>query len=902
MRSKRWDPASKDLDGLLFEGAPALLGQLDDLVRRPRRWWRETLLPIIYLVCEPTARNPLDGLADRLRQARGVLHSRVNGRETPLAGNGQPAEKSIRQLLDGVVADLSQRSGRGRPLRFPHYSLAIWLAGLIMNHTTQHQPDQPGRRVDNALQEFIKKRYRLQNRTASTEVNVINEIPWWVRIPVLLLPPLGIRLMRAFWRPPHWVARNRISSHHSAGSFRGLARKFMEQGSGEHQHDIQQDEIDRLLVDAFMEDLRRGYRRTTPFFFGRRRTTYPVLLIDQIGPTTAGLRLLRLISDYRTDYLRKNTTGPGRQPRERAYFHPLLIIAQGDSSALDGMAPSNYRPADHDSHSVADIKFYYSEWYRALTDSDRTWFIPLRVPIERPPPGLRAALTDMHLPVAPRPVMPFVVAALLIAVGSFTSYSTYYTHCGAWYWEPQLQRQVLTTDRDQCIGLGPSNHRFFGDVNDVYGMNPKLANDLKKVEDLIHRANEEAIKNPSYLTVVYLSQLTSRDVADYRSELEQLRGIAAAQKGSLRDRPVRVLLANGGDGMDYGKAAAEAIAREAGEDDTLVTVVGMGASRTGAREAIIRLARTDTHIPMIGTFISATDLATNASPYYHQIGATNQREAEVGAFYAETRLGARNATIYYPSDKDDLYGNDLRNQAKRAFEARGLAVREKLFRINPGNDGDDINSAGRDACDVGPDGVAFYAGTAAQLPVFFKGMQGKCEASYPHFLGGVSVGRFVLDGGLNEFPGLTVDYLSKASRLAWGSDCGGTPHSVGFFVVYQELFGEGACLSTRRGGSLLAYDTLLVFTQGVRNTGVDRPSPDAVLRGIENISSEGAGPLRGVSGQIDYPRTGNQAIPKDKATLVLRGRAAAEPERVLLCGQHDTAQPPPDNCSAPLSP
>jgi hypothetical protein len=346
MRSKRWDPASNDLGGLLFGGAPALLSQLDDLVLRPRHWWRETLLPILYLACEPTTKNPLDGLADRLRQARGVLHSRING----LAENGQPSENSIRRLLDGVVADLSQRSGRGRPLRFPHYSLAVWLASLIMNHAMPHQPDQHGQRIDNALQEFIKERFRLQNRTTRTEVSVINEIPWWVRIPVLLLPPLGIRLMRVFWHPPQWVAKNRISSDHSAGSFRGLARKFMEQGSGGHQHDIQQGEIDRLLVDAFMEDLRRGYRRTTLFGVGRRRTTYPVLLIDKIGPTAAGLHLLELISDSRTDYLRKNTAGPGRQPRERAYFHPLLIIAQGDSSTLNEMGLSNYQPEDHDSY------------------------------------------------------------------------------------------------------------------------------------------------------------------------------------------------------------------------------------------------------------------------------------------------------------------------------------------------------------------------------------------------------------------------------------------------------------------------------------------------------------------------------------------------------------------------
>lgn len=94
MRSKRWGPASNDLEGLLFDGAPALLSQLDELVLRPRRWWRETLLPVIYLVCEPTARNPLDGLADRLHQARGVLHSRINGQESPLADKGQPSENS----------------------------------------------------------------------------------------------------------------------------------------------------------------------------------------------------------------------------------------------------------------------------------------------------------------------------------------------------------------------------------------------------------------------------------------------------------------------------------------------------------------------------------------------------------------------------------------------------------------------------------------------------------------------------------------------------------------------------------------------------------------------------------------------------------------------------------------
>ncbi|HKR52641.1 MAG TPA: ABC transporter substrate-binding protein [Pseudonocardiaceae bacterium] len=429
-------------------------------------------------------------------------------------------------------------------------------------------------------------------------------------------------------------------------------------------------------------------------------------------------------------------------------------------------------------------------------------------------------------------------------------------------------------------------------------MDEELAANLKEVEDLIYGYNEEAIKKPGYLTVVYLGQLSSRDIANYRSELEQLRGIAVAQKGSLADRPVRVLLANGGDGMDYGAATAEAIARAARADDTLVAVVGLGISRTGTQDAIIRLARPDTRIPTIGTVITATGLATETSLYYHQIGPTNKREAEVGAFYAETQLGARNAVIYYPDDKDDLYSSDLREQATFAFGARGFEVREKSYRI----DADNIYLAGRDACDVGPKGVAFYAGRATQLFAFANGMRDKCEGNYPRVLGGDAVSRFVLDGGLKSYPGLIIDYLSPDSSLAWGSDCEAAINSTSFLTGYRDLFGEGVCPINRHNGSLLGHDALLVFTQGVRNAvdrpspdPAERPSPDAVLRGIEHISGE-AGSLRGASGKIDYSLTDERAIPKDKAILVLRGQASADPTRMLLCGQHDTAQPPPDKC------
>lgn len=68
------------------------------------------------------------------------------------------------------------------------------------------------------------------------------------------------------------------------------------------------------------------------------------------------------------------------------------------------------------------------------------------------------------------------------------------------------------------------------------------------------------------------------------------------------------------------------------------------------------------------------------------------------------------------------------------------------------------------------------------------------------------------------------------------------------------------------------------------------------------------GALKGESGLIDYEIGRNQAIPKDKAILVLRGERAEEPIRMLLCGQLETAVPPPDECPAspelerPISP
>jgi hypothetical protein len=50
-----------------------------------------------------------------------------------------------------------------------------------------------------------------------------------------------------------------------------------------------------------------------------------------------------------------------------------------------------------------------------------------------------------------------------------------------------------------------------------------------------------------------------------------------------------------------------------------------------------------------------------------------------------------------------------------------------LRRVDAAN----IYLVGRDACDVGLEGIAFYTGRALQLFAFANGMRDKCEKNYP---------------------------------------------------------------------------------------------------------------------------------------------------------------------------
>lgn len=876
MPSRMWCPSDSALESLFFPGAPKLLRKLDGLIRRPWTWWRETLLPMVYLVAEPAEAGPLVGIEDRLRHSTGLVYSRI-GWQNYLK---DPAGVKIRDLLNNIVADLSYERRRVRRIRFPHYSLVFWLQNLKL---PDRKSDQLDDLIENELQNFIRRRYPLFNAVTDTTGDLVDEFPWYVRQPVSMLPRLGMMIMRRAWRPPRWLVKQAIGEKHGR-SFKLLSQAFMTRADGaQDRHTITQDEIDALLVDAFLEDIRRSYRRWTVFGAGRRRTAYPVLLVDHATSGTPGLRLLELISQSRDDVCAR----PGRRP-DPYRADQLLVVARGDEAGLNALR-GDAIPRSVKVLAVADINTAFREWSNRLSSlaQDRSWFLSLKVPPAVARDGDRDQLTGMSLWPGRLPVMTLLAPLALVAVAGVNGYTTYHVHCGSWLWQPQLHRESLDEVRDQCVGLAPSGHRFFSDLSDVRGLDSETAKQLREVEERIHNTNREVEKLSGHLTVVYVSTLTSGNIEDYGFELEQLRGIAVAQEENRRDKPFRVLFANGGDLMNHGRIAAEEIAAEAEEDSSIVAVLGLGISREGTRQAMVLLGEKE--LPMVGTTITATELATTTTQYYYQVGFTNEREAQVAAMRA-AQLGVRSATVYYFGDPADLYSDDLKNQVVEKLGRQQIEVSAKPY----GGSASDVSLLGRDACGVPKDGIAFFAGRAEHLPVFLNGMKNSCEGSYPRVIAGDSVVRFVLNGGLSQFPGLELEYMSFASSLAMGPDCQTAASRVAFFSGYGRLFGD-ECIPTRDGNAMIAYDALLAVSQAARNTRDADPSRDALRAGIRDISGEGA--LRGASGVIDFPRSGPvQSVPRDKAILLLRARGSAEPERVLLCGQIGDAVQGPSDC------
>ncbi|MGI5200480.1 hypothetical protein ACQEU6_02580 [Spirillospora sp. CA-108201] len=846
---------TEDRSELVFNGAPEFLEWLYALDRRPWPLTSEKLLPIVHLRVEDApgaSRNLLEALrahwtAHRLRGARQCV---VVAPSETVTVNG------VEQLLAAAAAQFFQGNRLVRGRGAPHFALASWLASL-----RGEAPE--GLSEDTVLAQLTEhlSQYMLSSEAGASHgvrLETISDLPWWIKLLAHHLPRLALQIADRLFGPQRWFERRgggqrQVTHPGEPAPLRGnlltLAKRFAAPADPE----LTQRQVNALLVDALLQDLRRAHSRRGVFGRGRRRRTYPVLLLG--GETQAAADLLIALQDVRN----------GRPRRGGFKRDPLLVVAAGPRPAF-AISPRAREEAPGSPESA------YERWHEDLMDAprrDRDWLLRFVIPApqpqtEAPDSRVRDWVKNIRPPLRV-PWMSFVGVALLIA-GVIAVPVTSHEFCRTW-WSPSIRAwglrddmtlEDLGDDDRQCVGLaGEDPQRISG----------TLAGPIK----MIRTTNAAVVHRDRYVTVVHLTMLSPGNEQGERATREELRGLAIAQRESLQsDVPIRVLLANAGANMEYADRAAQKIVAAASRDRRIVGAVGLGVSTRQTIDAVRRLGQAG--LPSIGSATTADGLIS-ASPYYYQVSPSNQRQAAFASRYGVANLRAKRARLYYSADPNDNYSGELATVMRHQLGAAGVEVTDYAgYRVSDDGRGEGVAQLGRRGCRAakGPGEIVVYAGRAERFEHFLNGMKLACQNRYPRILATDDVSRFVLTGTDRNYPGLRLEYMALASSALWGHDCKVIQKQGSFYIRYEDVFGS-ACNENRDGRALLTFDALAVVRQAASNVLASDPTAlekQGIITGLPGIRGDGR--VSGVSGDLDYSDPEAPRTPVDKAIMVLR--------------------------------
>lgn len=559
-------------------------------------------------------------------------------------------------------------------------------------------------------------------------------------------------------------------------------------------------ELLKILVNAFLEDLRSAYRRRPWRLAGSARTAYPVILLDGITRDNGGYRLLATINDIR------NETGA---------FDPLLVISRSRK------AP----PFACTSDSITDVQDAYRVWRGRISKlarsrSNSAWFLTLQVPPQFNEGEHENAVLDVRSIEPPtirkqpwwtkRGLLP-AIAGFLIAALMGASYLWYNSwsdaHCGLSWFAADVS--TLMTIEDECIGVAGENLLRFAEVNS------ELTAPLERIREqnrMVERMRRENPERP-YITVAYLSDLSvGSGKPGFVAERENLAGVAAAQYRQLiaaETTPlVRILVANAGAGMRHGPRVAEILERIARDEEShLIGVAGLDQSHQATINTIRALGHAG--LPMVAATLSADSL-TNYSDMYFQIAPQNRRQAAVAARYAlHVLLPAgeieRRVLIVYSADETDSYSNNLRSDVGISFGEAGFDVADMPYvpvamegippvgAFAPGEVGSEI---------CGYPGLVFFTGRPEDFNEMLRGLNDTCPRDqYPRILGGDDISRYVADRRSDApYSHIRFDYLSFAVSAC---EIPGALEQA-----LREIFPGDSCTDrTLDGHAAMAYDS-----------------------------------------------------------------------------------------------
>ena len=503
------------------------------------------------------------------------------------------------------------------------------------------------------------------------------------------------------------------------------------------------DELKKLVVHAFLQDLRIVYGSGALRLRRWRRTAYPLVLIDNIAEDNGGWELLRLINDVRN---------------ESTDHDPLLILATA-ARLPAWLADRTPQPAHRIITELEDWIHRLPVRRQSLRDDAR--FITIAKPTlfdGTPSDADESAWSELGR-IRPRPVpiparRSFLLAALVTAVAA-TSLTG-----GAWL-SPRIAGNCLPSAHSgvavlwladerggECVGYSDNPAQLFGDDQRMLAAQRAIFELNEKAKDL----HEVAPKRP-LVSIVYFSEFTNPEgeVGSADSITEQLTGLLLhqAQNNVRSDHNtplLRVVLANGGYEMRRARRVVDELLTPLFDADvSLMGVVGMGRTVDPVESAIGALG--DLGIPVVAATLTGEKLA-GRSPMYFQLVAGNKAQAQLVKTYAERERKLIN--VYQPENvTGDGYLQSLR------YEMTEL-VGQDAFRFWV----DEVAGV-KPTC--GPDRIAFFAGRQADFDGFLDRVLAECAGNLPTILGDDAVARFVAQAEKRNKPsyaGKSIIYVS----------------------------------------------------------------------------------------------------------------------------------------------
>lgn len=887
-----------------FTGVVDLVDLLQVLTARPRfgevpdgqlsrRSGRHSGIPMVCLVRDAEHGDLLVALRWYLHDARPtcIPHALYRfgepDRQHDIEAIGEALVQVARQLSSGV----NTRYGR---FSFRRFHLVYWLMKQQLRAENADSDIELRRRLRE--RDLLRKRDRsLLERPIEDAVN--QQTPWWARLFLTIAPSVLFRAKLRGLVPGaeyRWLLRQPYLAPHDPGTFLGFAERLTSTIGPANDQQLGEDsqQLIKLLVNAFLEDIRQAYRRRPWRLRPARRTAYPVILLDDITRDNGGYPLLKAINDVRND------TGA---------FDPLVIVSGSRKIPPDAEIPSEDgkanrpRPADE-----ADKA--YRAWCNKFGSDSRSrrrtaWYMPLHIP-SCPAEGDRddAPAVD-HLVVRPAPAwsrgwLLAIVVLLVIGIVGWFGYNVWMDraqwrrdHCGLPPSDPNALH--LTFIGNECVGVTAGMLPVSGPDTEKQKFNEVQSRilDQNNTVALSRKANE----NRPYATVAYVTSISDKP-GSLTVNTERLMGIAAQQHRLLtrtgNDDPlIRVLLANAGSVMQHGDIVANTLKTMTAEDPTIVGVVGLALSRQKTADTINALARAG--LPTIAATLSADGIGAG-SPTYFQVSPSNDRQAAVAVQYIKTGLSGTGVTVVHSNDASDFYSSTLTVDIQRHARAAHMTADEVSYIPDGTDGGPKANDIANQVCDQankqqGKVKVIFFAGRPEDFDKLLDGMRsGRCAAALPHVLAGDDVSRYVASADMrSRHPEIPFDYLS----FAIGSPkCqGNTELNKILSQIFKDICAHGD--PSLDGHAALAYDSLALIGHAMGKVKPVPLTPGSIWHMLSNVRDDDL--FNGESGRIDFT-TGQIPVNKFVAVLHFTGgdlKIPDNPKQLGACGKADTAQP-----------